>query len=103
MTTLAQEATLLFESCTGTWIFDTARMRFRRILKGLGRTASGSPTAWRRYYGLEVSASESFAVVLNPQRTRRLRSWRHLSRCPECADGSEGARRMETLRGAIAS
>ncbi len=82
----ASEATLRFESCTSTWIFDTRHMRFRRILKGLGLTPRSA--TWRRYYGLELDErSESFAVVLNPERTRWLRSWRHISRCQEC--GSE--------------
>ena len=76
------DAPLVLESCHSTWLFDTGRMRFRRILKGLDLDAS---TAWRPYFGLELDPlSESFVVLLNPEGTRLLRSWRHVEHCPQC-------------------
>ena len=45
---------LVFESCHSTWLFDTERMRFRRILKGLESGPRHVATDWRAYFGLEV-------------------------------------------------
>ncbi len=54
---------LVLESCHSTWLFDTTRMRFRRILKGLNLDARNASTAWRPYFGLELDPySESFVV-----------------------------------------
>jgi len=99
MTTGAQDAYLCFESCTGSWVFDTARMRYRRILNGYPRRAT---TPWQPYYGLEVEGgSESFTVLLSPDGTRRLHSWRHLGPCPECGGIASGTRSADELRGAL--
>ena len=79
------DALFVLESCHSTWIFDTEKMRFRRVLKGLALDAHAATTAWRAYYGLEVDPiSESFVVLLNPEGTRLLRSWRHVEQCPQC-------------------
>ena len=102
MTTIAPEATVLLESCTSTWIFDTQRMRFRRVVKGLGLTSRDAITAWRPYYALEIDgASESFTVALNPERTRRIQSWRHLTTCLECGGGTQSALDPEELKSAV--
>ncbi|MDA8184046.1 MAG: hypothetical protein M0035_06435 [Actinomycetota bacterium] len=75
----------VLESCHSTWIFDPERMRFRRILKGLDLDAHQATTAWRAYFGLELDPlSESFVVLLNPDGSRLLRSWRHLDHCAQC-------------------
>ncbi len=59
------DALFVLESCHSTWIFDTDRMRFRRVLKGLALDAHAATTAWRAYYGLEIDPiSESFVVLL---------------------------------------
>jgi len=80
-------STLVLESCHSTWIFDMAAMRFRRLLKGIGLDAGAAATEWRQYYGLELDPeSESFVVLLNPEGTRRLRSWRHLEHCQQCGE-----------------
>lgn len=91
MTPAASDGIILFESCNGTWMFDTAKMRFRRVLKGTpAPTVHAGPvhraaTAWRRYYGLVVDhGTEWFTVVLNPSGTNLLRSWRHLEHCAQC-------------------
>jgi hypothetical protein len=75
----------VLESCHSTWVFDPERMRFRRILKGFDLDAHQATTAWRAYFGLELDpSSESFVVLLNPDGSRLLRSWRHVERCPQC-------------------
>ncbi len=76
---------LVLESCHSTWVFDSERMRFRRILKGIEIDQHSVVTEWRPYYGLEVKdGSEAFTVLLNPVGTRLIRSWRHTHNCPEC-------------------
>ena len=74
----------MFESCHSTWLFDAERMRFQRILKaGAGKVA----TEWRTYHALIADpASESFTVVLNPEGSRLLRSWRHTRDCVQCGE-----------------
>ena len=76
---------LVVESCNSTWEFDTDGMRFRRILKGIEVEDNPVATHWRTYYGLEVSEdSHVFIVLLNPEGTRLIRSWRHTDGCPQC-------------------
>ena len=92
---------MVLESCHSTWIFDTGRMRFRRILKGLDLDARQASTAWRDYFGLELDPlSESFVVMLNPEGTRPLRSWRHVERCPQCGGEATGELSVDALRAA---
>lgn len=92
---------LVLESCHSTWLFDTGPMRFRRILKGLDLDARNASTAWRPYFGLELDPlSESFVVLLNPEGTRLLRSWRHVERCPQCGGDSTVELSVEELRSA---
>jgi hypothetical protein len=97
-------APLVVESCHSTWIFDTERMRFRRVLKGLDLDARQASTAWRPYYGLEMDPySESFVVLLNEEGTRLLRSWRHVERCPQCGGESTAELSIDELRSAALS
>ena len=79
---------LVIESCHSTWVFDTERHRFRRLLKGLEVSNERPATEWRTYEALElVPGSDAFLVVLNPEGTRLLRSWRHLGpRCDNCGE-----------------
>jgi hypothetical protein len=94
----------VLESCHSTWIFDTERMRFRRVLKGLAMDAHAATTAWRPYFGLEIDPiSESFVVMLNPEGTRLLRSWRHVEHCPQCGGNQTAELSLEELRGASLS
>jgi len=91
----------VLESCHSTWIFDTERLRFRRILKGLALDAHAATTAWRGYYGLEIDPiSESFVVLLNPEGSRLLRSWRHVEQCPQCGGNQTAELSLDELRGA---
>jgi hypothetical protein len=95
------ESLFVMESCHSTWIFDTERLRFRRILKGLAVDAHAATTAWRAYFGLEIDPiSESFVVLLNPEGTRLLRSWRHVEHCPQCGGDQTAELSLEELRGA---
>jgi len=90
---------LVLESCHSTWLFDTSRMRFRRILKGLNLDAATASTAWRDYFGLELDPySESFVVMLNPEGTRLLRSWRHVQHCPQCGGEATAELSLDELR-----
>jgi hypothetical protein len=78
---------LLFESCHSTWVFDTEAMRYRRILKGIEVDDHRVATEWRPYYGLVLGGdSEAFTVLLNPEGTRMIRSWRHTRDCLECGE-----------------
>ena len=58
----------VLESCHSTWIFDTERLRFRRILKGLALDAHAATTAWRPYFGLEIDPD--FRVVRRAAESR---------------------------------
>jgi len=82
---------LTIDSCHSRWIFDTAQMRFRRILKGLGHGHELARTEWRPYFEFELDpSSDSFVVVLNEAGTRILRSWRHTDvACPWCGGGTQ--------------
>jgi hypothetical protein len=97
-------STLVLESCNSTWIFDTDRMRFRRILKDLDPGVQGASTAWRPYFGLEMNPdSESFVVLLNPEATRLLRSWRHTEHCQQCGGEATAELSLDDLRSALPS
>lgn len=95
---------MVLESCHSTWIFDTAQMRFRRVLKGVDMESRHASTEWRSYFGLEFDPhSESFVVLLNSEGTRLLRSWHHVEHCPQC--GGEATAELsvdELARAALA-
>jgi hypothetical protein len=94
-----EDGIAILESCHSTWIFDTERMRFRRILKGLALDAHAATTAWRAYFGLEIDEiSESFVVLLNPEGTRLLRSWRHVEQCSQCGGNQTAQLSLDDLR-----
>ncbi|HEY1830086.1 MAG TPA: hypothetical protein VGG38_07585 [Acidimicrobiales bacterium] len=98
------ENLFILESCHSTWIFDTERLRFRRVLKGLALDAHSATTAWRPYFGLEIDPiSESFLVLLNPEGTRLLRSWRHVEHCAQCGGDQTAELSLDDLRGAALS
>ncbi|MFN8035073.1 MAG: hypothetical protein U0V73_04000 [Acidimicrobiia bacterium] len=64
------------ESSHSIWIFDTGRMRFRRVPKDADVDAPSLDSDWERYYALEIDPdSGSFTVTLNAEGTRLLRSW----------------------------
>ena len=78
------------DSCHSIWLFDTQRMRFRRVPKDTSVSSPPLESDWEPYFGLEVSPeSGAFAVALNESRTRLLRSWRHTSPCEHCSTDNE--------------
>jgi hypothetical protein len=89
---------VVIESCHSTWVVDLEHSRFKRILKGFDTTTQAT-TAWRDCYGLEIDpASESFVVLLNPEGTRLLRSWRHVEHCAQCGGEATSELSLSELR-----
>ena len=76
------------DSCHSRWVFDTERLRFRRVLKGPRLGLRTVMTEWRPYTELHLDEySDSFVVVLNEAGTRMLRSWRHREGlCAQCGE-----------------
>jgi hypothetical protein len=65
------------DSTHSTWLFDTQRMRFRRLPKGADAAAPSLESDWQAYFALDVDPeSGAFTVALNEDRTRLLRAWR---------------------------
>jgi hypothetical protein len=76
---------LVIESCHSTWVIDLERSRYQRVLKGSAIGDRPAATSWKPCFGLEIDPnSESFVVLLNPEGTRLLRSWRHVDHCAQC-------------------
>jgi hypothetical protein len=93
---------IVYESCHSIWHFDPDRMRFRRVLKGIGSGHGEVLTEWRPYFGLEVDRQgEYFVVLLNADGSRLLRSWRHTSDCTECGGHVTTEHSLEDLRSAL--
>jgi hypothetical protein len=92
----------VFESCHSTWVFDVDRMRFRRILKGTEGGLRPVVTGWRPYFGLDLEPlGESFTVLLNPEGTRLLRSWRHTTDCTQCGGHVTAVISLDALGAAL--
>lgn len=74
------------DSCHSRWVFDTERLRYRRILKGPGFETQVTTTDWRPYHELRLDpSSDSFVVVLSDTGSVRIRSVRHAKAvCPQC-------------------
>ena len=90
----------IIESCHSTWIIDEEHGRFRRIVKGTGARRPAA-TSWQACYGLDIDEhSETFVVLLNPEGTRLLRSWRHVDRCAQCGGEATTELSVEELRAA---
>ncbi|HEY7136845.1 MAG TPA: hypothetical protein VIB48_17455 [Acidimicrobiia bacterium] len=65
------------DSSHSIWLFDTERMRFRRLPKGADPGAPSLESDWEPYFALDIDPETgSFSVALNEDRTRLLRSWR---------------------------
>jgi hypothetical protein len=64
------------DSSHSVWLFDTDRLRFRRVPKDTDIDAPSLDSDWEQYYALEIDPdSGSFTVALNEEGTRLLRSW----------------------------
>jgi hypothetical protein len=96
--------TTIFESCHSTWIFDTERMRFRRILNEIEVGHRSVSTAWRPYFELQADpTSEAFTVVLNADRSRQIRSWRHTTDCSQCGGHVTAELSLEDISNAVSA
>jgi hypothetical protein len=72
------------ESTHSVWLFDTDRMRFRRVPKGTDADAPSLDSDWEAYFALDVDEETgAFTVALNEDRTRLLRAWRDNVPTPE--------------------
>jgi len=92
----------ILKSCHSTWIFDTKRMRFRRIFDDVeaGHRSASSP--WRPYFELQADPStESFTVILTADHSRVIRSWRHTADCVECGGHRTGELSLEDIGNAV--
>jgi hypothetical protein len=88
----------VIESCHSTWVVDLEHARFKRILKAADASTLAT-TAWRDCYGVEIDPnSESFVVMLNPEGTRLLRSWRHVEHCAQCGGEATSELSINELR-----
>jgi hypothetical protein len=77
----------VLESCHSTWVFDVDRRQFRRVPRGVDITMP-SEQEWHPYYRLDIDDSTgAFAIALNPESTRMLRSWIHEEPCLHCLAG----------------
>lgn len=93
----------MFESCNSTWVFDGEHMRFRRLLKGIEVDQRAVCTEWRPYFGLEAADdSEAFTVLLNPEGTRLIRSWRHTGSCEQCGAHGTAELSLADIEAALA-
>ena len=93
---------MVIESCHSTWIFDTDRMRFCRILKDIRVSHRCVTTEWRPYADLEIDEqAETFSVYLKADRSRLIRSWRHTHDCTECAGNQTAELSVEDIREAL--
>jgi hypothetical protein len=63
------------ETANSIWHFDEERAQFRRVPRE-AEEAFALPDQWEPYYGLEIDdATGAFTVLLDPEGTRRYRSW----------------------------
>ncbi len=99
---LAAVEEIIIESCHSTWIIDMENSRFRRVVKGSNHHAAPASTEWQACYGVEIDPlSESFVVLLNPEGTRLLRSWRHVEHCSQCGGEATSELSLRDLRSAV--
>jgi len=83
------------DSSHSVWLFDTERMRFRRLPRGADPAAPPLESDWEPYFALDLADDGSFTVALNEERTRLLRSWRD-DATPAPAEGvATGELRLE--------
>ncbi len=76
-TTLLPPTMERIDSTHSIWLFDTRRMRFRRLPRDADPGAPSLESDWQPYFALDVDAEKgTFIVALNEDRTRLLRAWR---------------------------
>ncbi|HVA08401.1 MAG TPA: hypothetical protein VNG12_16825 [Acidimicrobiales bacterium] len=93
---------MVLESCHATWVFDREAMRCRRIIKSVEVNGHPVATQWLAYYGIELDEhSESFMVLLSPEHTKLLRSWRHTHNCSQCGGNVTAELSLDDLQAAL--
>ena len=93
---------MIFESCHATWLFDTETMLFCRILRGIEVDGHHVATRWRPFVAVEFDEeSEAFTVVLNAERSKLIRSWRHTVDCNQCGGHVTAELSLEDIRSAL--
>jgi len=98
-TEVGGSALRVLESCHSIWIFEPARMRFRRVPRGTRLDMPSPESDWAPYFRLEVEPSSgAFAVGLNEDDTRVLRSWLHIEPCRHCNTDQTGELSLEAIR-----
>jgi len=91
---------MVIESCHSTWVIDLDNHRYQRVLKGDALGPTPTVTSWKPCYGVEIDpTSESFVVLLNPEGTRLLRSWRHVDHCAQCGGEATSELTADELSG----
>jgi hypothetical protein len=69
------DAVRRIETANSIWFFDEERAQFRRVPRDAEEVFARSDD-WKPYFGLEVDADTgAFTVLLDPDGTRRYRSW----------------------------
>ena len=77
------------ETANSIWQFDEERAQFRRVPRE-AEEAFALPDEWEPYYGLEVDDDTgAFTVLLDPDGTRRYRSWLVESETERAGDATE--------------
>jgi hypothetical protein len=80
---------LRIETANSIWFFDEERAHFRRVPRDAGEVIARSDD-WQPYFGLEVDAETgAFTVLLDPDGTRRYRSWRVEATVAPAEDATE--------------
>ncbi len=76
MTAGGEPSMMRIETANSVWMFDTERMRFWRVPRGLDVNSFATARAWQPYFELEIdSDTGAFSVWLDEAGTRRLRSY----------------------------
>jgi hypothetical protein len=80
---------LRIETANSIWHFDEERLQFRRVPRDAEEVFARSED-WQPYFGLEVDADTgAFTVLLDPDGTRRYRSWRVEVETPDADAATE--------------
>jgi hypothetical protein len=78
------------ETANSIWFFDEDRSKFRRVPRDAEEVFARFDD-WEPYFGLEIDAGTgAFTVLLDPDGTRRYRSWRVEETATAAAAASDG-------------
>lgn len=76
------QAVQILESCSFTWIFDTATHRFRRVPRD-ATVSLELPAPWASYRRLDIDDDRS-CFTLELDDGARIRAWLHAEPCSRC-------------------